>query len=187
MSAPGAADLHQKGVQPMAEVFPIVPAGRGPVLTFGVAVIVLLGFLCFAASAPALVFGTVTAVSVALLGLIGSFVYASRRARFELSPEGLAIRGDLYGRRIPAGSLLNAEAKAVDLTLDQDYRPTARTNGAGFPGYGSGWFRLGNGGKALIFVTDKRRVVYLPTREGYAVLLSVAEPERFLAALREMV
>lgn len=169
----------------MTEVFPIVPATKSPVITFGSAALVLLGFLYLAAGAPLIVFGIIASVVVAILFFLGTFVYASRHVRFELSPEGLAIRGDLYGRRLPAASLLTAEARAVDLSLDRDHRLMARTNGAGFPGYGSGWFQLANGEKALIFVTDKRRVVYLPTREGYALLLSMADPEQFLAALQQ--
>ncbi|MCL4503732.1 MAG: hypothetical protein M1438_18045 [Deltaproteobacteria bacterium] len=38
---------------------------------------------------------------------------------------------------------------------------------------------------AAVLVFGKRRVVYLPTREGYSLLLSVAEPEKFLEALRQ--
>ena len=170
----------------MQAVFPIIPAGRGPIITFTIIAATLLGLLVLVARAPAIVFGIAAVVLVVLLGLLGSFVYASRHVKFEVSPEGLAIRGDLYGRRIPAGSLLIAEAKAVDLTADWGYSLVARTNGAGFPGYGSGWFMMGKGDKALIFVTDKRRVIYLPTREGYSLLLSVADPDKFLGALRQI-
>jgi hypothetical protein len=168
------------------EVFPIIPATNGPVITFGIISLVLLGIIFLAAGAPVIVFGIVAVVVVATLFLLGTFVYASRHTRFEVSPEGLAIRGDLYGRRLPAEVLLTEEARTVDLTVSPNYRPVWRTNGAGFPGYSSGWFQLGNGDKVLLFVTDKQRVVYLPTRAGYAMLLSVAEPERFLAALRKM-
>jgi hypothetical protein len=59
--------------------------------------------------------------------------------------------------------------------------------GTGIPGFAAGWFRLANGDKALIYLTDRHRVAYVPTREGYAILLSVAEPERFVRALRETV
>ncbi len=148
----------------MKEVFPIVPATSGPLIVFGIAALVLLSILL----------------------LLAIFAYASRQARFELSDAGLTIRGDLYGRRLPAASLITGGARALDLTQNRDYALAWRTNGAGFPGYSSGWFRLGNGEKALVFVTDRRRGVYLPTREGYAVLLSVPEPEKFLAALRRM-
>lgn len=170
----------------MKEVFPIVPATSGPAITFGVAALVLGSIILLAASAPVIVFGIVSLVAGGIILLLGSFAYASRHVKFEVSPEGLAIRGDLYGRRLPAASLLKEEARPVDLTADPNYRPVWRTNGAGLPGYGSGWFQLSNGDKALIFVTDKRRVVYLPTREGYSLLLSVPEPEKFLEALQQM-
>ncbi len=168
----------------MREVFPIVPATSGPVITFGIAALLLCSIILLAASAPVVVFGVVALVAGSIILLLGSFAYASRLVKFEVSPEGLAIRGDLYGRRLPAASLLREAARLVDLTEDPNYRPVWRTNGAGLPGYGSGWFGLANGDKALIFVTDKRRVIYLPTRGGYALLLSVAEPEKFLEALR---
>ena len=58
-----------------------------------------------------------------------------------------------------------------------------RTDGAGLPGYGGGWFQLGNGDKALLFVTDKRRVIFCPPGRLLARCLSVAEGGRFLAAL----
>lgn len=167
-------------------MFPMVPAASGPVITFWVAALGLGGLVFLAARAPLMVFGIVTLVVGGIILLLGSFAYASRHVKFEVTPEGLTIRGDLYGRRLPAKALLTAAARTVDLTANPPYRPVWRTNGAGLPGYGSGWFGLGNGDKALIFVTDKRRVVYLPTREGYSLLLSVSEPEKFLTALRQM-
>lgn len=149
----------------MKEVVPIFPATAGPII-----ILVIVGVIL-----------------IAILTVIGVFAYASHFAKFEISPEGLTIRGDLYGRHIPAAALLLAEAKAVDLNLDKDLSLKWRTNGAGFPGYCSGWFQLGNNSKGLAFVTDRSRVVYIPTKEGYAVLLSVAEPEQFLRIVRRMV
>jgi Bacterial PH domain len=61
-----------------------------------------------------------------------------------------------------------------------------RRVGTAMPGYLSGWFRLRDGEKALLYLTDRTRAVYVPTRSGYSVLLSVTEPERFLARLREI-
>ncbi len=46
------------------------------------------------------------------------------------------------------------EAKQVDLSGDSEYRLRTRTNGTGLPGYQAGWFKLQNGEKALVFVTD---------------------------------
>jgi hypothetical protein len=143
----------------MREVFPIVPAPATTVLVSLALLLPVLLILLYLVLAPKLV-------------------------RFEVSPEGLHIRGELYGRRIPAGELMLDQARAVDLRTDTARRLARRTNGVGLPGYRSGWFRLANGEKALVFVTDQSRVVYLPTRQGYAVLLSVERPEEFLNRLR---
>jgi len=105
--------------------------------------------------------------------------------RFEVSPEGLRIRGDLfYGRTIPRTELMLDQARVLDLTSTTDYKPVRRTNGTGMPGYSAGWFRLQNGEKALVFVGDWTRVAMIPVKEGYSLLLSVPDTDRFLAALR---
>ena len=56
--------------------------------------------------------------------------------------------------------------------------------GTAMRGYRSGWFRLRNGDRALLYLTDQTRAVYVPTTEGYSVLLSPADPDAFLVALR---
>lgn len=145
----------------MREVFPIVPASTSTYLTSLALLLPVVLILLYLVLAPRLV-------------------------RFELSPEGLAIRGELYGRRIPAGELLAGQARPVDLRADSDRRLARRTNGVGLPGYRSGWFRLANGEKALVFVTDQSRVVYIPTRQGYSVLLSVERPQEFINRLRAL-
>lgn len=43
-----------------------------------------------------------------------------------------------------------------------------------------------NGERALLFVTDYEKVVYIPTTEGYSLLLSVDQPEEFIRAVEEM-
>jgi hypothetical protein len=108
-----------------------------------------------------------------------------RRARYELSPAGISLRGDLYGRRlIPASDLLGGAARIVDLDRDPELSPRWRTLGTGLPGYKAGWFRLKNGEKALVSLTDRHHAIYLPTTRGFVLLLSPAQPDRFLAAVR---
>ena len=146
----------------MKQVFPIVPASTAP----------------WAVLIPAL------ALLVGLVALFAWFAYSSRHVRCEVSIDGLKIAGDLYGRTIPGRDLITSQARVLDLTKDTDYALAWRTNGTGLPGYKAGWFRLRNGEKALVFVTHAKNVAYVPTRAGYSVLLSVAEPGRFLEALR---
>ena len=95
-----------------------------------------------------------------------------------------ADRG-LYGRLIPRDAMDLKQARAVDLRNDASYRGLWRTNGIGMPGYSEGWFRLKGGEKALMFLTDPTRAVTIPTNLGYSVLISPADPENLLAALRE--
>jgi len=143
-------------------VFPIIPAAGKAMIA-----IYLIG-----------------ALLVVILGLLGYVAWSTRHVTLMVSPEGLRIRGDLYGRLIPLRSLALSEAAAVDLTSQNAYRPKWRTNGVGLPGYASGWFRLKNGEKALLFVTDHRRVVRIPTTEGFVFMASVADPDALLQELR---
>ncbi len=124
------------------------------------------------------------ALLLPVLVILLYLVFAPRLVKFEVSPEGLRIRGEIYGRLIPATDLDLEHARPVDLTADPDRRLGRRTNGIGMPGYASGWFRLKNGENSLVFVTDKTRVAYIPTRQGYSVLVSVERPHEFLSVLR---
>ena len=126
--------------------------------------------------------GLIPVVVVAFV--LGASFIGMRNARFELSSTGLRLNGDLYGRTIPAADLRGGAARRVNIDESSEYRPARRTLGTGLPGYRAGWFRLRNGEKALLYVTDPTRIVYIPTRAGYAVMLTPSDPDGFLKALR---
>jgi hypothetical protein len=121
---------------------------------------------------------------VALVGLFAWIGWATQATTFEVSEGALTIRGDIYGRTIPRSKLIADDARIIDLKIDRDHRPKWRTNGCGLPGYASGWFRLANGEKALVFMTKSDAVVYIPTTKGYSLLLSPKDPNRLLEALQ---
>jgi hypothetical protein len=123
-------------------------------------------------------------VLAVVFGVLAISVMAASGARFQVTTDGLRIRGDLYGRFIPAAQLRVEAARRVDLTGSTELEPKRRTMGGAFPGYQSGWFRLANGEKALLYLSDRRKAVYVPTTEGYSVLISPDEPDAFLAALK---
>jgi hypothetical protein len=123
-------------------------------------------------------------VVFASLGALFYSLSSARTARFEVSADGLRLRGDLYGRLIPAKSLRLDAARAIDLSTEPTFAPSFRTVGTALSGYRAGWFRLRDGEKALLYVTDPTHVAYVPTTEGYAVLLSVADPDALIASLR---
>ena len=121
---------------------------------------------------------------VAFVLLFGFIAWSYRHVKFEITPAGLKITGDIYGRTVPLSDLLPEQAKTVDLDKNSSYRFVSRTNGIGLPGYKSGWFRTQSGQKALAFVTRTTQVVYLPTAKGYSIFLSVQNPEEFIDCLR---
>jgi hypothetical protein len=144
------------------EVFPIVPASARALWFIG-AICLVLGLVLI------------------MLAWVG---WSSRHSRVELTNEGLRLVGDLWGRSIPLGSLDLAASEVVVLDASSEYRPVSRTFGTGMPGYASGWLRLRNGEKALAYLTTRERVVRIPTSDGYSLLLSVADPDGLLGALR---
>ncbi len=128
-------------------------------------------------------------LALLLLGVLALLFYSIRGARnasFEVRPDGLALSGDLYGRFIPKQELKIDLARRVDFNKEPELKPSWRRMGTGLPGYQAGWFSLHNGEKALLFLTDRTRAVYLPTELGYSLLLSPQDPDEFLQALRKL-
>lgn len=144
-------------------VFPMVPAASKSLWFFTIISLVLVGAL------------------VLMLWL----AWSMQNVRFTVSHEGLRLQGDLWGRLIPLKSLKLDEAVATNLNTDKDHQPKWRTMGTGLPGYSAGWFKLRNGVKALLYVTDRTRVVRIPTTEGYTVMLSVNDPAFLIDVLRK--
>lgn len=147
------------------ETFPIAPAATRAF--WGVPVLMLL-------------------VLVPVVMAVGRSVLAARTATFDVTPEALQLRGDWYGRTIPAAAIRFDGIRRVNLATEPALKPKWRTLGTGLPGYAAGWFRLGNGEKALVYLTDRARAVYIPTTEGYSLLLSPSDPDRFISTLRSV-
>jgi hypothetical protein len=135
---------------------------------------------------PKIIFLVVAIVVLFICVMFIYFGYSAGRTKFIVSDEGLEVKGCLYGRAVPRDSIDKEQIKIVNMLMEENYRPTVRTNGVGLPGYLSGWFRLKDGDKALLFVTKKTDVVYVPTSKGYCVLLSPSEPAEFLNVTRQL-
>jgi hypothetical protein len=121
-----------------------------------------------------------------LLGVMVILVVSlrgGRATRFEIDGSALRLRGDLYGRAIPLSHLRVDQARRVNFAVDSALRPKWRRMGTALPGYSAGWFTLNSGEKALVYLTDRSRAVYIPTSDGYSLLLSPTDPDAFLAQL----
>jgi hypothetical protein len=149
----------------MERVFGIIPASSGVysfIWIFSLAIgVILIGV-------------------IVLLALVG---YQSRHAVFTVNDEGLNISPGLYSRFIPKEKINAEGVRVIDINAETAYKPKWRTNGAGLPGYNVGWYKLQNSEKALLFVTDRTSVVYIPTTDNYSVMLSVKEADEFVDLL----
>ncbi len=119
-----------------------------------------------------------------IAGLLFAIGRAMVRTDFVVSDRGLRIRGMFPGRALPRAELRLDAARVVDLDTERALRVRIRTWGAGLPGYVAGWCRLRNGEKALVQLTARRPVLYLPTTRGHSLLLSCDDAGGLLAALR---
>ncbi|MFP5259927.1 MAG: PH domain-containing protein [Acidobacteriota bacterium] len=129
-------------------------------------------------------FGGLLILWVGLFFFLTHMISGAASADIALRGGMLTARGGFFGRDIPLSEVDAVGAFRFDLG---DGGPKAlrwRTNGVGLPGLAAGWFRLADGEKALAFVTDKSRAVYVPTCLGYALVVSPADPDGFLDALR---
>jgi len=147
----------------------------------------IFGIIPAASGAYAFIWIFSVVMGLILVGVIVMFAlfgYQAGHAIFTVTDQGLRIGPGFYGRFIPREQIDAAGVRLVNLNLEPGYKTKWRTNGVGLPGYNAGWFRLQNKEKALLFVTDKTSVVYIPTTENYSVMLSVKDADEFIDLLR---
>lgn len=171
----------------MRQEFPIIPANlAGFLLIAGITVVgTIIALIAVILTKAGWVAVGVVGFSLVLVVVVLLFTLrGSQGATFEVSSEGLRLRGEFWGRTIPLNSLDLANALVLDLTRSPDFRPTWKTCGSQWPGYKAGWFHIKKGGKALIYLTDMTKVAYIPTHKGYSVMVSTPNPQRLIDALR---
>jgi hypothetical protein len=144
-------------------LFPVAPAGKFSMI---------LGIPIMLLSLALLVFTVLTMTQIG-------------RGSVRVSSQEMKIKIPIYGRSVLLTSLILESARIVDLKVEKSLRPTLRTNGIGLPNYSSGWFKLKNGEKALAVLTDNHKVLYIPTRDGYSILISPMDPDALLDELKK--
>ncbi len=168
-----------------AREFALAPMSAAPWLVMGgtaVAVLVLVLALPDADVSPA---GRAGVALVAAL-LLALPLLAMRRRRIALDGDLLLVWATFYTRRVPVAALDLARARVVDLAEHTDYAPMLGINRFGLPGLAAGHFLLRNRARAFCLLTDRRRVLVLPQRDGPTLLLSPERPRDLLDALGAM-
>ncbi len=118
--------------------------------------------------------------------MLGLMLLAMTRRSVQLRAGVLDVRAAMYRKRVAVADLDLASARVVDLAEHTELRPLFKTNGISLPGYHAGHWRLRERlGKAFCLLTDRRRVLWLPARDGATqLLLSLERPQALLDALR---
>lgn len=169
--------------------FPVIPPP-----TYAIAFLVLTGGVVpFLIIAGLLWFGRMdmgglvrflpAVVIVALV--LGTLLLAMKRRSVQLAGSVLDVRAAIFHERTPITDIDLERARVVDLAERMDLRPAVKTMGMSLPGFNAGHFRLlGKLAKAFCLITDRRRVLWLPLRNGKdQLLLSVERPQALLDAL----
>jgi hypothetical protein len=115
-----------------------------------------------------------------IAGVIG---WSILKRKIRLQDKAL-LTGVFGWRRVPVSDLRLDAAAVIDLQQHRDLQPTFKLAGTSMPGYRSGWFWLRDKRRAYVVLTDWRRVLALPKRDGGIILLSLQRPEALLDALR---
>ena len=118
-----------------------------------------------------------------LISLIVGFLYSMKNTSISINDNEIIIKTFLYGRKILITDVLANEIKTIDLNQNSEYKISVRINGISLPNFHLGWMRLKNGEKALVFLTNREKVLLLPTK-NYLVLFSMERTEEFINALK---
>lgn len=164
-------------IEPPPRLLVLVPLLVGLLIPAGVVVLMLT-----TAPKPTPWAGLAPAIALPFVAL--GLAWSMFRRKLLLSDAGLRIRSLPWPRVIPVADIDLAAAEIVDLRQRPELRPWLKIAGSRLPGYRSGRFRLRDRRKASVLITDPRRVLVLPLRDGSLVMLSAARPDALLAALR---
>ena len=124
------------------------------------------------------------ALTVGVAGVFVYFLWGAFHSTVTIEKGLVRLQVPIYSVTIPLDSIDAEGARLIDLAKNREFKPGIRTNGLGVPGYRLGHFRLANGHRARLALTTRSSIAYVPFDRRTALLLSVEEGERFIAALR---
>lgn len=129
----------------------------------------------------------IIALAIAIMPVMaGLLAWSMYHRSVSLSSDGMRIRGLPWARVVPLGDIDIANVRIVNLDDQRKLRPGFKIAGSRLPGFRSGWFRLHDARRAYVLLTDWRRTVELPRKDGRVYLFSLQRPESFIDALGKL-
>jgi hypothetical protein len=99
----------------------------------------------------------------------------------------IKINSFQYGTSVNYAEIAISNVKLINIKSEPEYDLKIRSNGIGLPGLKTGWFKLNNGERALAFITNPEKVIYIPTSRNYSVLLSIEDGNGFIEELKNKI
>jgi len=109
-----------------------------------------------------------------------------RRHRLQLDAGALEVVTTFHRNRVALADLDLAAARVVAIDEHPQLMPMLKSNGMALPGFRSGWFRTRGFKKVFVATAGGKRLLWLPTRRGYGLLLQPRQPQALLDRLREL-
>jgi hypothetical protein len=147
---------------------------------------VLIGVFLFRKGGGIRIVSTVVIMGIGIVFMVvffSGFFLAKSNTSITVAHDQLQIKSFIYGKTVPLSDIIGNEIAKVNLQENADYSIVLRTNGTSMPGFKSGWMKLKNGKKALVYITDQTNVALIPTTEDYVIMFSMNDVD----ALKEAV
>ena len=127
---------------------------------------------------------SVAAIVVLVLGVLIAIIHsAAKNTTISLTNENLVIKSSFWSKKIPLENILIDEIKPINLSENSDYQLSFRTSGVNLANVKMGWMRLKNKSKALVFITDKKNVALIPTKD-FQILFSMNNIDEFISKIK---
>jgi hypothetical protein len=131
--------------------------------------------------------GAIVILSLILALVAFAMLWNPGPPSYTLSADSLAIHDRLYPAILTPSGVDVGGIRIVDIAADPVWRPTARVNGFANLNYKAGWFRVGGGQRVRMYRAKGTRLVLLPGAGAQpSVLLEVADPDRFIPAIKQL-
>jgi hypothetical protein len=146
--------------------FEVIPQPKGNIFAFPIIMILF-------------VFIVMSIITWLMLGTI----FTTKNTSISIKDGEVIINSFLYKRKIPIENILINEIETINLNQDEEYRISTRINGIGLRNFKSGWMRLKNGKRALVYLTNEEKVLLMPTKD-FIVLFSMEKTEEFVNKIK---
>lgn len=120
------------------------------------------------------------------LSVYVGIVLLMRRHRLRMDATGLEVATTFYTRRLHWEQLRLDAARVVDIDERTELKPMLKSNGVAMPGFRSGWFRSRGFSRMLVATAGARRLLWVPTQEGYDLLLQPRKPAVALERMKQL-